>query len=75
MVYALTMPIISFIKRGPKPDPVIELPAVVFDDVTKGYVPWSISSKVPCAPSKRIFSPFILASWIMSIESTVNGNI
>ena len=23
-----------------------------FDDVTNGYVPWSMSSSVPCAPSK-----------------------
>jgi len=31
--------------------PVAAPPAVADDDVTKGYVPWSMSSIVPCAPS------------------------
>ena len=28
--------------------------ATVFDEVTNGYVPWSISSIIPCAPSNKI---------------------
>jgi hypothetical protein len=35
---------------GGNPEPVQEPPAVVFDDVTKGKVPKSTSSKLPCAP-------------------------
>jgi len=32
---------------GPIPDPTAAPPAVGFEDVTKGYVPWSTSSSVP----------------------------
>ncbi len=32
---------------GPTPAPVQAPPAVGFDDVTKGYVPWSMSRSVP----------------------------
>jgi len=38
---------------GPIPEPTHAPPAVGFDDVTKGYVPWSTSSSVPCDPSSR----------------------
>ncbi len=38
---------------GPTPAPVQAPPAVGFEDVTKGYVPWSMSSSVPWPPSKR----------------------
>ena len=34
-------------------NPVAAPEATGFDDVTKGYVPWSRSSSVPCAPSSR----------------------
>ena len=39
VVYALTIPMTSSRYNGPRPVPVIELPAVVFEEVTKGYVP------------------------------------
>ena len=38
---------------GPTPAPVQAPPAVGFEDVTKGYVPWSTSSSVPWPPSKQ----------------------
>ena len=47
VVYAFTIPITSLILVGPTPVPVHTPPAVGFDEVTKGYVPKSISSKVP----------------------------
>ncbi len=34
-------------------------PAVVFDEVTYGYVPWSTSRSEPCAPSNIMFLPFL----------------
>ena len=37
------------------PVPTQTPPLIVFDEVTYGKVPWSISRSVPCAPSKRIF--------------------
>src|SRR5207247_5208048 len=52
VVYAFTTPITAPIARGPTPSPVHTPPIDAFDDVTYGYVPWSISSNVPCAPSK-----------------------
>ncbi len=38
---------------GPMPAPVQAPPAVGFDEVTNGYVPWSTSSRVPWPPSSR----------------------
>ena len=38
---------------GGTPEPVQAPPAVVFDEVTNGYVPWSMSRNVPCAPSNN----------------------
>src|SRR4030042_2683735 len=61
VVYAFTIPIISSIFLGPIPVPILLPPAIVFDDVVKGYVPKSTSSIVPCAPSKRIFLPDFIA--------------
>ena len=40
---------------GPQPVPVAAADATVLDDVTNGYVPWSTSNKIPCAPSNNIF--------------------
>ena len=37
--------------RCRRPSP--RAPAIGFDEVTNGYVPWSRSSSVPCAPSKQ----------------------
>ena len=36
------------------PVPVAAAPAIGFDEVTNGYVPWSRSRSVPCAPSSRL---------------------
>ena len=55
--YALNIPITEPMVVGATPKPV-HVPAVtVFEDVTNGYVPKSISSIVPCAPSANIFLP------------------
>ena len=40
------------------PRPVQAPAVIVFDEVTNGYEPKSISNKVPCAPSANIFSIF-----------------
>ena len=34
-------------------------PATGFDEVTNGYVPWSMSSSAPCAPSKSTMLPVV----------------
>src|SRR5690606_8671594 len=57
VVYALKIPKTSFTLFGAIPKPVQAPAAVVVDDVTKGYVPKSISNKEPCAPSARIDFP------------------
>ena len=57
------MPIILSIYFGPTPRPVETPPAVVLDEVTKGYVPWSISSNVPCAPSNKIDLSSLIQSY------------
>ena len=38
-MYALVTPTILSISRGPIPEPIAAFPAVVFELVTKGYVP------------------------------------
>ena len=58
MQYALNTPIIFFILLGAIPKPLQAPAEIVLEDVTKGYVPKSISNSVPCAPSARIFLPF-----------------
>ena len=55
--YAFTRPTTKSMRDGPTPAPVHAPPAVACDDVTNGYVPWSMSSSVPCAPSKRTRLP------------------
>ena len=45
------MPQTSWMSFGPTPAPTQAAPAIGFDDVTNGYVPWSMSSSAPCAPS------------------------
>ena len=50
-------PQISSRSFGPAPVPVAALAATGFDDVTNGYVPWSMSSSVPWAPSKMTSPP------------------
>ena len=40
--------------------PAAAAPATQFHDVTYGYVPWSMSSSAPCAPSNSRLSPRFL---------------
>src|SRR5690606_14317975 len=61
VVYALKIPKTCFTRLGAIPKPVQAPAAVVLDDVTKGYVPKSISSKEPCAPSAKIDLPSLRA--------------
>src|SRR6202044_250599 len=56
VVYALRIPSTVVIRVGPMPEPTAAPPAVGFDDVTYGYVPWSTSSRVPCEPSSNTIS-------------------
>ena len=49
---------------GPHPEPVAAVDATVFEEVTKGYVPWSTSKRMPWAPSNNIFFPLALYSSI-----------
>src|SRR5438067_3458030 len=58
VVYALITPITREIRVGGMPDPTHAPPAVGFEDVTKGYVPWSTSSNVAWAPSSSTVSSF-----------------
>src|SRR2546430_9916877 len=39
------------------PAPASSPPATQLDEVTNGYVPWSRSSRVPCAPSSSTRFP------------------
>src|SRR5918993_4847332 len=57
VVYALITPITRSIRVGPTPAPVHTPPAIGFEEVTKGYVPWSTSSIVACAPSNSTVLP------------------
>ena len=52
----------AVMRVGGTPVPVQAPPAVALDDVTNGYVPWSISSMVPCAPSNKMRLPWEIAS-------------
>src|ERR1051326_1193467 len=61
VVYALETPMIVWTCFGEMPSPVATPPAAALDDVTNGNVPWSISSMVACAPSKRIDLPSAIA--------------
>src|SRR6266704_3499887 len=61
VVYAFITPTTRSIRCGGTPEPVQAPPAVVFDEVTNGYVPWSMSRNVPCAPSNKISLPRRLA--------------
>src|SRR3954452_2408572 len=63
VVYAFRIPSTVVILVGPIPEPTDAPPAVGFEDVTKGYVPWSTSSSVPCDPSSSTVSPFPSASF------------
>ena len=57
VVYALNIPIIFLILFGATPKPEQAPAAVVLEEVTYGYVPKSMSSNEPWAPSANIFFP------------------
>src|SRR5205814_687340 len=48
-------PSTPLIARGGTPRPVHTPPNDAFDEVTKRYVPWSMSSSLACAPSNITF--------------------
>ena len=58
---------------GPMPMPVAAPDAIGFDEVTNGYVPWSRSSSVACAPSKSTSLPSRSAWSTSSDTSPTNG--
>ena len=60
---------------GPTPEPVQAPPAVGFEEVTKGYVPWSTSSSVPWPPSKRTTLSSSSALLRISVVSATYGLI
>ena len=53
--------------------PVAAPPEVALDEVTNGYVPWSMSSIVPCAPSNITDSPAAIALFSSRAVSVTNG--
>src|SRR5205085_11224991 len=57
VVYALEIPRTCLIFVGGTPTPVAAPPEVALEEVTNGYVPWSMSNIVPCAPSKSTDFP------------------
>src|SRR5690625_7886193 len=61
VVYALETPTTWSIFVGRTPDPIVTPPATGLEDVTNGYVPWSISSRKRCAPSNKIHLPLATA--------------
>ena len=61
------------IRVGPMPRPTHAPPAIGFDEVTNGYVPWSRSSSVPWAPSQSTGSPSSSAPLTISDVSAMNG--
>src|SRR5699024_441608 len=63
VVYAFETPTTFEILVGPTPEPIVTPPATGLDDVTNGYVPWSISSITPCAPSNKTRRPSSNASF------------
>src|SRR5208283_4688439 len=73
--YALVTPITMLIAVGGTPVPVTAPPEVALDEVTKGYVPWSMSSMVPCAPSNMTDSPSAMARLSSKAVSVTNGAI
>ncbi len=73
VVYALMMATTRLIRVGPMPEPAQAPPAVGFEDVTNGYVPWSTSSSVPCEPSSSTTLPAARARLSTSEVSAMCG--
>ena len=65
------MPQISSMSFGPTPVPVHARARTGLDEVTNGYVPWSMSSSVPWAPSKRTVRPASSASHVRRAVSAM----
>ena len=63
----------AVMRVGPMPSPTQAPPAIGFDEVTNGYVPWSTSSSVPCAPSHSTSSSRSSACAISSDVSATYG--
>src|SRR3954447_24412570 len=72
VVYAFAIPQTSSMSRGPTPAPPQAAPATGFDEVTNGYVPWSMSSSAPCAPSKTTTRPSSSARCASVVVSAMN---
>ena len=70
----MKIPYTSLILFGATPKPVQAPAAVVFDEVTKGYVPKSISNKEPCAPSAKIVL-LLLIAWFKNSSLSINCNV
>src|SRR5689334_16084103 len=73
VVYALITPMTWLIRVGGTPEPTHAPPAVGFELVTNGYVPWSTSSSVACAPSRRTVSSRSSAFARIVRVSAMNG--
>src|ERR1041385_8505631 len=57
VTYAFATPTTEVASTGPSPAPDSSPPATQLEEVTNGYVPWSRSRSVPCAPSSRTCLP------------------
>ncbi len=75
VVYAFTMPSTALMSRGPRPVPTAASPAMVFDDVTNGYVPTSTSSSAPCAPSNIRLVPRFISLRSSTLTSASSGSM
>src|SRR2546430_12147493 len=60
---------------GGTPTPVAAPPEVALEEVTYGYVPWSMSSMVPCAPSNNTDFPSSSARFNSSAVSQMYPRI
>ena len=75
VTYALAIPQISSMSFGPTPAPMQADAAIGFDEVTKGYVPWSMSSSTPWAPSNSTVWPLSSCSCTSRAVSEISRSI
>src|SRR5205085_8323210 len=75
VVYAFEIPSTCLIFVGGTPTPVAAPPDVALEDVTYGYVPWSMSNMVPCAPSNNTDFPASSARFNSSAVSQMYARI
>src|SRR5207245_10110413 len=71
--YALVTLITASIAVGATPVPMTAPPEVALEEVTNGYVPWSMSSIVPWAPSNITECPSAIARFSSTEVSQTNG--